>query len=62
MDPSWGCPVALGTQLVPDELEVRLQCSIRTFGLPMVAKQVLLHISSDPQISKNPKEFLLEDI
>lgn len=41
-----------------DQLEVRLPCSIRTFGLPMVAKQVLLHISSDPQKFRKRRIFV----
>ena len=61
MDVCHGFISCLGTQPVPDELEVRLPCSIRTFGLPMVAKQVLLHISQTLRIFEN-EEFLLEEI
>ena len=42
-----GClvPTYFGFDHDQQTLEVRLQCSIKTFGLPMVAKQALLHIS-----------------
>ena len=53
--------MGLSVALEPNRFLTNLRCSIRTFGLPMVAKQVLLHISQTLRIFEN-EEFLLEEI